>query len=59
MPHGANVALPCRHFAIARSTFYRWQRAMTVRAWPRSRTGPHQALGYLTPAEFLGQLGSG
>jgi transposase InsO family protein len=23
--HGANVALTCRHFAIARSTFYRWQ----------------------------------
>jgi transposase InsO family protein len=23
--HGATVALTCRHFAIARSTFYRWQ----------------------------------
>jgi putative transposase len=23
--HGSNVSLTCRHFAIARSTFYRWQ----------------------------------
>jgi transposase InsO family protein len=25
LAHGANVSLTCRHFAIARSTFYRWQ----------------------------------
>jgi transposase InsO family protein len=24
--HGENVSLTCRHFAIARQTFYRWQR---------------------------------
>jgi transposase len=53
--HGENVAATCRHFGIARSTFYRWQRRFSP-AHPRQslrRARPAQAVRRPRPKEAL------
>ena len=55
-----NAALTCRYFDISRQTFYRWKGRyinQELRAWELTynTVRPHQALGYLTPQQFLRQ----
>lgn len=54
--HGATVALTCRHFAIARSTFYRWQARYDASSLASLEDRPSRPVRRRRPSWTLAQL---
>lgn len=53
---GASVALTCRHFAIARSTFYRWQARYDASSLASLEDRPSRPIRRRRPSWTLAQL---